>query len=187
MTPNLAAAQRDQIYAMIRAGHLTTGQIAYVVGCISRSVKAVRSNLRVFGSPNAPRTVPVGRSRAIASVVSDALKEMRLSKPDRRLDELAAFLQDDFEAEVSNSAIMLKEEGRSRRTIRRKAKEQNADLRDKYLHYLTSFASYHLVYIDESGCDRGVRFCNIAKFEPNRRLPCQAESIHQKVWESAAV
>lgn len=42
--------------------------------------------------------------------------------------------------------------------MRRKAKEQNADLRDEYLHDLTSFAPYHLVYIDESGCDRRMGF-----------------------------
>lgn len=180
MAPNLAAAQREQIHAMIRAGHLTADEIAYVVGCSSRSVKAIRSNLRTFGTPNAPPTVPVGRSRAVTSVMSDALKEMLFSKPDRQLDELAVFLQDDFEVEVSNSTISrtLKKEGWSRKTIRRKAKEQNADLRDKYLHDLTSFASYHLVYIDESGCDRRVGFRRTG-WSPLGVTPTQTEKFHR--------
>lgn len=38
--------------------------------------------------------------------------------------------------------------------IQYKAKEQNADLRDKYLNELLAFASSHLVCIDESDCDK---------------------------------
>jgi len=38
-------------------------------------------------------------------VISDALKELLLENPDRHLDELAAFLQDEFELAVSNSTI----------------------------------------------------------------------------------
>lgn len=160
MAPNLAIAQREQIHAMIHAGHFTAAQIADVVGCSERSVKAISSNVRAFGSPRAPITAPPGRSRIIMPVMFDALKEMLLGKPDRQLDELAAFLQEDFDVEVSNSTISrtLKAEGWSKKTVRRKAKEQNADLRDKYSHDLTSFASYHLVYIDEFGCDRRVGF-----------------------------
>lgn len=85
---------------MIRAGHLTADQIAYVVGCSSRSVKAIRSNLRTFRTPRAPLIVSVGRSRSITlamvdalkEMLLDALKEMLLGKPDRQLHELAAFL-----------------------------------------------------------------------------------------------
>jgi transposase len=43
----------------------------------------------------------------------DALKELLLEKPDRQLDELAAFLRDEFDVEVSISTIShtLKAEG----------------------------------------------------------------------------
>jgi hypothetical protein len=77
---------------------------------------------------------------------------------DKQLDELVAFLQEEFDLEASISTIShtLRAEGWSKKMIRRKAKEQNADLTDKYLHDLTAFAFYHLVYIDGSGCDKRV-------------------------------
>jgi len=180
MAPNLAAAQREQIHAMIQAGHFTADQIAQVAGCSSRSVKAIRSNVRAFGNPRAPFTAPVGRSRIITPVMFDALKELLLRKPDRQLDELAAFLQDDFDVEVSKSTISrtLKAEGWSKKTIRRKAREQNADLRDKYAHELTAFASHHLIYIDESGCDKRVGFRRTG-WSPLGIAPVQTEKFHR--------
>jgi hypothetical protein len=61
---------------------------------------------------------------------------------------------------VTNATISraLKSNGWSRKNTRRVAKEQNADLRDLYLHKLSAFRSYHLVYIDESGCDKRIGF-----------------------------
>jgi hypothetical protein len=38
------------------------------------------------------------------------------------------------------------------------AKKQKADLRDVYLHNLSDFCSYHLVYVYELGCDKWVGF-----------------------------
>lgn len=38
------------------------------------------------------------------------------------------------------------------------ASGRNADLRDFYLHNLSSFFSYQLVYVDESGCDKRIGF-----------------------------
>jgi hypothetical protein len=48
--------------------------------------------------------------------------------------------------------------GWSKKAARQRAKEQNADLRDYYLHNLSEFQSYHLIYVDESGCDKRVGF-----------------------------
>jgi transposase len=57
-----------------------------------------------------------------------ALKEMLLRKPDRQLDEVVAFIQDDFDVEVSSATIgrALNADGRSKKTIWRKAKKQEA-------------------------------------------------------------
>jgi len=179
MALNLAIAQREQIHAMVQDGHLTAGQIAEVVGCSKRSVRAIRSNIRAFGCPRAPTTAPRGRSRRITPVMFDALKEMLLGKPDCQLEELAAFLHEDLDVEVSNFTISrtLKAEGWSKKTIQRKAKEQNSDLRDKYSHDLTSFASYQLVYIDGSGCDRRGGFRR-TDWSPLGSTPVQIEKFH---------
>jgi hypothetical protein len=88
----------------------------------------------------------LGPPRSITPTIFDALEELLLGKPDRQLDELAAFLREEFDVEVSTPTISrtLKVEGWSKKMIRCKAKEQNADLREKYLHEL-SF--YHFIYI----------------------------------------
>lgn len=123
-------------------------------------MKAIRSSIRAFGTPKAPFTALASRLRAITPVMLDALKELLLERPDRHLDELVVFLQYEFEVGVSISTVSraLKTAGWPKKTVRRKAKEQNADLRARYMHELTACASHHLVYIDESGCDKRVGF-----------------------------
>jgi transposase len=90
----------------------------------------------------------------------DALCEDLLRKPDQYLDELVLFLWDEFEVLVSISTISraLSSIGWSKKQARRVAKERNADLRDFYLYNLSSFVSYQLVYVDESGCDKRIGF-----------------------------
>jgi hypothetical protein len=110
----------------------------------------------------------------------DALKELLIGKPDRQLDELAAFLLEKFDIEVSTSTMSrtLGAEGWFKKMMRRKAQEQNANLRDKYLHELSAFVSYHLVYKDESGCDRRVGFCRTG-WSPVGTTPVQLEKFHR--------
>jgi hypothetical protein len=71
---------------------------------------------------------------------------------------MAIFLYDEFEAVVTTCTIgrALASAGWSKKAARRVAKERDADLRDLYLHNLSEFRSYHLVYIDESGCDNRI-------------------------------
>jgi hypothetical protein len=47
----------------------------------------------------------------------------------------------------------LSQAGWSKRTAQQNTKEQNPQLRDFYQHKLSEFRSYHLVFVDESGCD----------------------------------
>jgi hypothetical protein len=86
----------------------------------------------------------------------DALCEHLLERPDQYLDEMVVFLWDEFAVLVTKSSVSraLARLSWSRKTVRRVAKEQNPDLRDFYLYNLLAFCSYHLVYVDESGCDK---------------------------------
>lgn len=88
----------------------------------------------------------------------EALCDHLLEKPVLYLEEMAVFLWDDFEAHVSTHSISrtLKDLGWSNKAARQIAKEQSAELRDSYLYKLTQFRSYHLVFIDESGCDKRI-------------------------------
>jgi transposase len=117
-------------------------EMAGVARCSTRSIKRIRSNLRCFGTTKAPRNGG-GRPRSITHPMLDALREHLLERPDRYLDEMAVFLWDEFEVLPALSTISraLKSIGWSNKTSRRVAKGRNADLRDFYLHNLSSFRS----------------------------------------------
>jgi len=90
----------------------------------------------------------------------DALCEHLLEKPNLYQDEMAIFLWDEFEVLVTTFSIgrALASIGWIKKAARRVAKGRNADLRDFYLYNLSAFHSYHLVYVDESGCDKRIGF-----------------------------
>ena len=113
----------------------------------------------------------------------EALCEHLLEKPELYLEEMVVFLWDEFDVLVSTSSISraLKSICWSKKAARRVAQERNPDLRDLYVYNLSAFHSYHLVYVDESGCDKligfrqtgwsplGVAPVQIAKFHRDRR------------------
>jgi transposase len=144
---------------MILDGTITAAQMAAVAVCSKRSVKAIRSNLRHFNATKAPANGG-GRRRSITPPMLDALREHLFEKPGLYQEEMALFLWDEFGALVSTHSISrtLKAVGWSKKVARQIAREQNTDLRDFYLYNLTQFRSYHLVFIDESGCDKRIGF-----------------------------
>ncbi|TVY85511.1 hypothetical protein LSUE1_G004892 [Lachnellula suecica] len=75
-------------------------------------------------------------------------------------EDVTAVFLDEFEVIVATPTVSraLASAGWSRKAARRVAKERNADLRDFYLHNLSEFCSYLLVYIDESGFDNRIGF-----------------------------
>jgi hypothetical protein len=90
----------------------------------------------------------------------ETLRQNLLEKVVQYLDEMVVFLWDDFEALVITSSInrALASIDWSNNAARRVPKERNPDLRDFYLYNMSSFSSYHLVYVDESGCDKRIGF-----------------------------
>jgi hypothetical protein len=159
MAPNLAESQHVEIRDMIISKSLTADQMAEVAGCSACSIRAVRSNLRCFGTTKAPSN-GVGRRRSITPPMLDALCEYLLEKPELYQDEMAVFLWDEFEVLVTTHSIgrALASISWTKKAARRVAKGRNADLRDFYLHNLSAFRLYHLVYVDESGCDKRIGF-----------------------------
>jgi hypothetical protein len=89
-----------------------------------------------------------------------ALCDRLIEKPHTYQDEMVVFLWDEFGILVTTHSISraLSEVGWSKKTARRVVQERSAELRDLYLHNLSEFHSYHLVYIDEAGCDRRAGF-----------------------------
>jgi hypothetical protein len=71
---------------------------------------------------------------------------------------MVVFLYNEFDVLVTTSSISkaLASAGWFKKATRRVAKERNADLQDFYLYNLLEFCLYHLVYIDEFGCNNRI-------------------------------
>jgi transposase len=179
MAPNLAPSQHDLIRDMILDRKLSTREMADAAECSERSIKAIRSNLRYFGSTRAPPNGG-GGCRSITLQMLEVLKEHLLEKPELYLEEMVVFLWDEFDVLVSPSSISraLRSINWSKKTARRVAKERNLDLRDLYLHNLSHFRSYHLVYVDESGCDKLIGFRKTG-WSPFGVTPVQIAKLHR--------
>ncbi|KAI2734408.1 hypothetical protein DTO013E5_9997 [Penicillium roqueforti] len=139
----------------------------------------IRKNLRLFGNVNAPPN-RVGRRRTITPLMIEALRDHLLEKPGLYLDEMVIFFWDEFRMLATTSSIRraLTFMGWSKKTTRQRAKEQNAELRELYLHNLSEFESYHLVYVDESGCDKRIGFRRTG-WSPLGVAPVQVSQFHR--------
>lgn len=179
MAPNLAKSTLALIHDMITSEELTTSQMADAAGCSKRAIIRIRSNLQLFGSIKAP-LMKAGRPRSITPIMMEALCDHLLEKPHLYLHEMQIFFLDEFEASVPKSTISdaLRRIGWSKKTARQKAKERNADLRDDYCHLISEFRSYHLVYVDESGCDKRIGFRRTG-WSPFGTTPVQVSKFHR--------
>jgi hypothetical protein len=110
----------------------------------------------------------------------DALRNRLLEKPCLYQDEMAIFLYDEFGVLVNTSTISraLASIRWTKKAARQVAKERNADLRDYYLRNLSEFRSYHLVYVDESGCDKRIGFRRTG-WSPLGVAPVQVAQVHR--------
>lgn len=153
--------------------------MAKAAGFSKRSIINISNNLRRFGSIRAPAT-RVGRRRSVTSPMIEALCDRLLEKPGLYLDEMTIFLWDEFLVQVTNPILKqaLASTGWSKKVARQRAKEQNADLRDSYMHNLSDFQSYHLVYVDESGCDKRIGFRRTG-WCPLGTAPLQVANFHR--------
>jgi transposase len=155
MAPTFAASQHDMIRDMILSKSLKSVDMAAAAGCSDRTIRNIGTNMQSFGSTRAPFNGG-GRRRRITPVMLDALREKLLEKPGMYQDEMIVFLYDEFDILVNTSAVSraLASIGWTKKATRQIAIERNAELRDYYLYNLSDFKSYHLIYVDESGCAR---------------------------------
>jgi transposase len=95
MAPNLAQSQRSLISDMLRSKSFKAHEIAQAAECSVRSVYAIKSNIRLYGSTKSPPNGG-GRPRNVTPVMGDALREYLLENPDTYQDEMVLFLLDEF-------------------------------------------------------------------------------------------
>lgn len=91
----------------------------------------------------------------ITTYMQNALQDQLKDKSCVDRKEIASYLQDEFDVEVSVSSVIrtMQSMGWSEKITRRVAKQRNSVLRHLYHYKLSKYKSYHLVFIDESGCD----------------------------------
>jgi transposase len=110
----------------------------------------------------------------------EALCDHLVEKPDLYLDEMKLFWLDEFGLDVPKSTISntLHRIGWSKKVARQQAKERNADLRDEYMYFISDFSSYHLVFVDESGCDKRIGFQR-SGWSLSGTTPIQVSKFHR--------
>jgi transposase len=131
--------------------------MATKAGCSKRTIQRLRQNMHCYNNTKAPLT-RVSRRRSITPYVLDALCKKLLAEPGLYQDEMARFVQKEFGIEVSQASVSraLASIKWSKKTTRQVAREQNADVQSYYIHKVSQFRSYQLVFIDESGCDKRI-------------------------------
>lgn len=180
MAPRLSSLQLDIARDMIISKEpLTNAEIARVAQCSERSVTNIRRNLDLFGNPRAPPN-RVGRHKTVTPHMLQVLCDHLYENPGLYLDEMVVFLWKEFEIQATTSSIRraLISSGWSKKIARQRAKERNAELRDLYLNNISEFQSYHLVFVDESGCDKRVGFRRTG-WSPLGTTPTQTSRFHR--------
>lgn len=154
MPPQLNAAQHILINALLKEG-FDTKLIATEASCSVRAVQRIRLKRQLSEMPNPQRSKTVGRRSRITLPMQEALCDMLIKQPYLYRCEMADFFYRRFRKRISERSIgrTLRSIGWTRKTIRRIARQRDADLRDHYLHRISKYKSNQLVFVDESGCD----------------------------------
>lgn len=173
MALNLAKSHYELISSMNSSELFNDDEIAQAASCSAPRCPKNTLKYLHFGSTKAPDNGR-GRKQSLTPLMLDALCEHLLEKPGLYQTEMVVFIWDEFREFVTTCSIARALASRrwTKKTIRLVASGRNADLRDLYLHNLSDFYSYHLVYIDESGCDKHIRFRR-TRWSPLRVTPVQ--------------
>jgi hypothetical protein len=140
--------------------------------CGKATIITIRRNLRQFGSGYAPPT-RIGRKWTATPLMIEALCDHLSENPGLYFDEMAVFM-------ITTCSIRraLVAKGWFKKTARQQTRERNTDLRECYLHNLSDFQSYNLVYVDVSGCDKRDGFRRIG-WSPLGVAPTQVSQFHR--------
>ncbi len=162
MAPNLAVSTHEFTENIIQSKLQgdqapTDEQTASIARCSARTIRRHRRNVLLYGSTKAPSN-GAGRPKTVKPPMRSALHDKLAIVPSMRLKEMVAFLRGEFEVELSRHSIGrdLRSTAWSKKATQNIAQERNADLRDDYMHEVSSFCSDQLVFLDESGLDKSI-------------------------------
>jgi transposase len=194
MAPQLDFAQRDLVKSMLKK-QFDSKLIASEACCSMRAVQRIRLEEEQLTMHNkSKKKARRGRRSCITPSMQKALLDKLTDNSGTGMYqyEMVQFLYRKFGKNVSERSIgrALRSRGWTRTLIHRIAQQRDADLRDYYLHRISQYKSYQLVFIDESGCDRkagyrrwgwspkGTSPVQVTKFDRGKRwhiLPAYAQ------------
>jgi transposase len=139
----------------IAAGDNNT-EVSQATRVSRNAIRKMRLSLEYWGTPYAPRAVRLGRPRLLVEAHRLRLVEFLRGRPHAYLDEMAEFLYDEFDVEVSTSTIWRELERMrwSRKLATKRAREQSAALRRVYLARMAQhYTADQIIALDESACN----------------------------------
>jgi transposase len=184
MAPNLAVATHELTESVIKSKLQgdrgpTDEQTARIARCSARTIRRHRRNVLLYGSTKAPSN-GAGRHKSVKPPMRSALHDKLAIKPSMRLKDMVTFLSGEFEVELSRHSIRreLRHGTWSKKVTQNVAQERNADLRDDYMHEVSSFRSDQLVFLDESGLDKSIMI-HTKGWAPRGKRPRQVKRFHR--------
>jgi transposase len=143
------------VKSLLKKERFKVGMIADVAGCSRRAVHRISLEPT---STTMPTGKPAGRPSKITPAMRAALREILILRPELERNEIQEYFKHNFNVVVSERSIgrTLDSMGYTRKVSRRVALQQDPDLRDYYLHRISKYKSWQLIFIDESGCDKTI-------------------------------
>jgi transposase len=185
MAPKLSKIQRAELENVIvnklqGAEDVTDKEIARtIVPCSTRTIRTARSKILKHGRiVSASRS---GRPREVTENMWLALKHELDRDPCISQRAMADFLHSkDATVKVSRFTIgrELARRGWTKKVTRNIAKEQDQDLRDDYIERRSHYTPEQMIFIDESGCDRGLATLGRG-YAPKGVTPVQIKRFHR--------
>lgn len=143
MAPNLSLHKRALIQTIINSklqgdDGPKDDEIAEITGCTARAVRRIRSNILRFGTTTVPPN-GAGRPKTIAPPMLTALYDQLSLNSCMTLEDMAAFLRNEFDADVTRFSISraLSKARWSKKCTQNVALERNPELRDEYMHEIS--------------------------------------------------
>jgi transposase len=185
MAPRLSKIERKELQDTIiskfqGAETIKDSEIAKnIIPCSTRSIRNARTNILQYGTIDAP-SKPLGRRRKITENMWLAIEHQLKQYPNTSQQALADLLYKEYDVKISRSAIsrVLKRQEWTKKVVTTIAKERNQDLRDDYIDRRAHFDPKQMIFVDESGDDRGIAIPRLG-YAPKGVTPKQIKRFHR--------
>lgn len=185
MAPRLSKIERKELQDIIISKLQGTetikdGEIAKnIIPCTTRSVRNARSNILHYGTIDAP-SKPLGRRSKITENMWLAIEDRLKTYPNTSQKALADFLSKEYKVQISRATVgrAIKRQKWTRKVMTTIAKERNQDLRDDYIDRRAHFDPKQMIFVDESGDDRGLAIPRLG-YAPKGVTPKQIKRFHR--------